>query len=112
MSVTTEVKALLKGGEFLVKESNPMDIFTPNDLNEEQQMILQATTNLLDAEVMPKHDLIEKQDPGLTEELLNKAGELGLLGLAIPEEYGGLGKDFNTNSLVVESFAKARSFTL
>jgi alkylation response protein AidB-like acyl-CoA dehydrogenase len=112
MSVATEVKSLLKGGEFLVKESNPMDIFTPNDLNEEQQMILQATVDFLDSEVMPKHELIEKQEPGLTEELLNKAGELGLLGLAIPEEYGGLGKDFNTNSLVVETFAKARSFTL
>jgi len=112
MSVATEVKSLLKGGEFLVKESNPMDIFTPNDLNEEQQMILQATVDFLDSEVMPKHEQIEKQEPGLTEELLNKAGELGLLGLAIPEEYGGLGKDFNTNSLVVETFAKARSFTL
>jgi alkylation response protein AidB-like acyl-CoA dehydrogenase len=112
MSVATEVKSLLKGGEFLVKESNPMDIFTPNDLNEEQQMILQATVDFLDNEVMPKHEYIEKQEPGLTEELLNKAGELGLLGLAIPEEFGGLGKDFNTNSLVVETFAKARSFTL
>lgn len=112
MSVTADVKALLKGGEFLVKESNPMDSFTPNDLNEEQQMILQATQDFIDAEVMPKHELIEKQEPGLTEELLNKAGELGLLGLAIPEEYGGMGKDFNTNSLVVETFARARSFTL
>jgi alkylation response protein AidB-like acyl-CoA dehydrogenase len=112
MSVTTDLKPLLKGGEFLVKESDPMDIFTPSDLNEEQKMILQATNDFLDNEVMPNHERIEKQEPGLTEELLMKAGELGLLSLAIPEEYGGLGKDFNTNSLVVEAFAKARSFTL
>lgn len=112
MSATTDVKNLLKGGEFLVKESDFMDIFTPEDLNEEQQMILSATNDFLDNEVLPNHERIEKQEPGLTEELLMKIGDLGLLGLAIPEEYGGLGKDYNTNSLVVEAMAKARSFTL
>lgn len=111
-TVSTDVKQLIKGGEFLIKDSDFNEVFTPGDLNEEQQMILQSTLDFLDTEVMPKHDLIEKQEPGVTEQLLNQAGDLGLLGLAIPEEYGGMGKDFNTNSLVVEAMAKARSFTL
>jgi alkylation response protein AidB-like acyl-CoA dehydrogenase len=108
----TEVKALLKGGEFIVKESNYQDTFTPEDLNEEQLMIIQSTESFIDSEIVPVYEQIEKQEPGLTESLLLKAGELGLLGLAIPEEYGGLGKDFNTNSLLIEYMAKARSFSL
>lgn len=113
MSATAEqIKSTLKGGEFLVKDTSFADVFIPEELNEEQQMILQATHDFLDREVMPRHEQIEHQEPGVTEELLMKIGELGLLGLAIPEEYGGLGKDFNTNSVVVESMAKARSFTL
>jgi hypothetical protein len=113
MSETTSaVKNLLKGGEFLVKESNYLDTFTPEDLNEEQQMIVDTVVSFVDAEVIPIYDKIETQEPGLTESLLEKAGELGLLGLAIPEEYGGMGKDFNTNSLLVENMAKARSFSL
>ena len=108
----TEVKNLLKGGEFLVKESNYNDTFTPEDLNEEQQMIIDTVVSFVDNEITPIYDRIEKQEPGLTESLLVKAGELGLLGLAIPEEYGGLGKDFNTNSLLIEYLSKSRSFSL
>ncbi|MDB5228449.1 MAG: hypothetical protein JWN78_2642 [Bacteroidota bacterium] len=108
----TEVKNLLKGGEFLVKDTNYQDAFTPEDLNEEQLMIIQSTESFIETEILPVYDKIEKQEPGLTESLLMKAGELGLLGLAIPEEYGGLGKDFNTNSLLIEYMAKARSFSL
>ena len=108
----SEVKNLLKGGEFLVKEMNYNDTFTPEDLNEEQQMIIDMVTSFIDTEILPVYDKIEKQEPGLTESLLLKAGELGLLGLAIPEEYGGSGKDFNTNSLLVENMARASSFSL
>ncbi|MCZ2392638.1 MAG: acyl-CoA dehydrogenase family protein [Chitinophagales bacterium] len=112
MSNTTEFKNLLRGAEFLIKESNFQDLFTPADLDEEQQMILQATNDFLDNEVMPKRDKIEVQEEGVTTTLLEQAGELGLLGLAVPEEFGGMGKDFNTNSIVVEAMARARSFTL
>ncbi|HRB92704.1 MAG TPA: acyl-CoA dehydrogenase family protein, partial [Chitinophagales bacterium] len=113
MSTTqTALKNLLQGGEFLVKESNFNETFTPEDLNEEQQMIIDTVVSFIDSEVLPVYDRIEKQEPGLTESLLVKAGELGLLGLAIPEEYGGMGKDFNTNSLLVEYMAKGRSFSL
>ncbi|MCO5231588.1 MAG: acyl-CoA dehydrogenase family protein [Chitinophagales bacterium] len=112
MSNTTEFKNLLRGGEFLIKESNFQDLFTPADLDEEQQMILQSTNDFLDNEIMPKRDRIEVQEEGVTTTLLEQAGELGLLGLAVPEEFGGMGKDFNTNSIVVEAMARARSFTL
>lgn len=112
MSDSNEAKNLLKGGEFLIKESNSQDVFTPSDLDEEQLMILQATNDFLDNEVMPKRDQIEVQEPGVTVSLLDQAGELGLLGLSIPEEFGGMGKDFNTNSIVGEAMARARSFTL
>lgn len=108
----TDVKNLLKGGEFLVKDMNFRDIFTPEDLNEEQLMIIQSTESFIDTEILPIYDQVERQEPGVTESLLLKAGELGLLGLAIPEEYGGMGKDFNTNSLLIEYMAKSRSFSL
>lgn len=111
-STETTVKNLLKGGEFLIKDMPFSDTFTPEDLNEEQKMIIDTTVSFIDTEVLPVYDRIEKQEPGLTESLLEKAGELGLLGLAIPEEYGGMGKDFNTNSLLVEYMAKSRSFSL
>ncbi|HUH74999.1 MAG TPA: acyl-CoA dehydrogenase family protein [Chitinophagales bacterium] len=112
METNTEIKSLLRGGEFLVKESKYQDIFTPSDLDEEQLMILQATNDFLDNEVMPKRDRIEVQEEGVTTSLLEQSGELGLLGMAVPEEFGGLGKDFNTNSIIVEAMARARSFTL
>jgi alkylation response protein AidB-like acyl-CoA dehydrogenase len=108
----TDLKNLLKGGEFLVKESSFQDVFTPEDLNEEQQMIVDTVVSFVDTEITPIYERIEHQEPGLTESLLMKAGELGLLGLAIPEEYGGMGKDFNTNSLLIEYLAKSRSFSL
>ncbi|MEZ5026236.1 MAG: acyl-CoA dehydrogenase family protein [Chitinophagales bacterium] len=108
----TEVKNLLKGGEFLVKTSNYIDTFTPEDLNEEQQMIIDTVVSFVENEIVPIYDKIETQEPGVAVSLLEKAGELGLLGLAIPEQYGGMGKDFNTNSLLVEYMARARSFSL
>ncbi len=105
-------KNLLKGGEFLVKDAVFSEVFTPEDLNEEQQMIIDTVVSFVDTEITPIYDRIEHQEPGLTESLLLKAGELGLLGLAIPEEYGGMGKDFNTNSLLIEYLSKSRSFSL
>src|SRR5687767_14143409 len=102
MSATAEaIKATLKGGEFLRKASRPEDIFIPEDFNEEQQMIIDTTREFVDKEILPVVERLEIQEPGLTESLLEKAGELGLLGMAIPEEYGGFGKDFNTNTAVL-----------
>ena len=112
MSTGATTKTLLKGGEFLIKETDFNDVFTPRDVNEEQNAIRQTAVDFLETEVLTKPHLANEVDLETTKVLLEKMGELGLLGLAIPEEYGGFGQDFNTNSIVVEAMAKARSFTL
>ncbi|MDX2002731.1 MAG: acyl-CoA dehydrogenase family protein [Chitinophagales bacterium] len=111
---TIEVKkaTALRGGEFIVKESNPADVFIREELNEEQQMIGQMCQDLIEAEIDPNLDRIDHQEEGLVPSLLDKAGELGILGMAIPEEYGGFGKDVNTNTLVTEVMGGAHSFAV
>jgi hypothetical protein len=89
---------LLNGGEFLIKEIDPESVFIPEDLTGEQ--VLNAARDFLEKEIWPKLDAIDKQEEGLTIRLLDKAGEMGLLGAAVPEEYGGLGEDFNTNTAI------------
>ncbi|MEZ5006522.1 MAG: acyl-CoA dehydrogenase family protein [Chitinophagales bacterium] len=110
--VLEDVKAHLKGGEFLVKESTQQDIFIKEELDEEQGMIYEMVQDFLKAEVLPVYGKLEKQEEGLTPALLEKAGELGLLGMAIPEEYGGFGKDFNTNSVVLDAMSLGKTFSL
>jgi len=113
MSITTAaVKSTLKGGEFLIKSSRMEDLFMPEDFNEEQRMIIDSTREFIDKEVLPVVERLEVLEPGLTESLLEKAGELGLLGMAIPEEYGGFGKDFNTNTAVLIEITRSGSFAL
>jgi alkylation response protein AidB-like acyl-CoA dehydrogenase len=112
MSTGASTKNLLKGGEFIVKETDFNDVFTPQDVSEEQEAIRQAAVDFLDTEVLKHPHLANEVDLELTKTLLEKIGDLGMLGLAIPEEYGGSGQDYNTNSIVVEAMAKARSFTL
>jgi len=103
-------KEVLKGGEFLVKEADPESIFIPEDLSEEQRMMADSAKEFVDKEIWPKLDAIDKQEPNLTTSLLEKAGELGLLGSAIPEEYGGLGEDFNSNTAISMEMGKSHSF--
>lgn len=113
MSTTTsQARHVLKGGEFLIKESHPGDVFTREELNEEQLMIQGMTNDFIEKEIYPNLDRIEKLEQGLTEALLHKAGELGLLGMAIPEEYGGFGKDFNTNTVMMETMSQSGSFSV
>jgi alkylation response protein AidB-like acyl-CoA dehydrogenase len=102
MSTATEKEQFLKGGEFIIRESNPEDIFIPEDFTEEQLMMAQATTDFVDKEIVPHKARFEKKDYAFTEELMKKAGELGLLGISVAEEYGGLGMDFNTSMLVCD----------
>mgnify|MGYP001365627177 CR=1 FL=1 len=98
--IKTEKQEALRGGEFLVKETNPNDIFTPEEWNEEQRMIEQMCYDFIKAELTPILDKIDSMsDPNLMPSLMEKAGELGLLGLSIPEEFGGLGVDFKTSML-------------
>src|SRR5277367_6090937 len=112
MSSSTEKAQSLKGAEWMVKESSPFETFIPEDYNEEQQMVKDMCAAFLDAEVLPIIDRIDKLEPGLMPSLIGKAGEQGLLGAAVPEEYGGLGKDFITATLVNEGLGGGFSFSV
>src|ERR1700743_2587815 len=96
MSASTEKNQALKGAEWLIKESSPFETFIPEDFNEEQQMVKDMCNAFLDAEVLPIINRIDALEPGLMPSLIKKAGDQGLLGAAVPEEYGGLGKGFIT----------------
>lgn len=106
-----EVNGPLKGGEFLIKESDS-NIFTPEDWSEEDRMIQESCTEFLKKEVHPNLDRIDSMEEGLMPSLLEKAGELGLLGISNPEEYGGFGKGFNTSMLVAEASGSGYSFSV
>jgi alkylation response protein AidB-like acyl-CoA dehydrogenase len=112
MSASTEKAKALKGAEWLIKESSPFETFIPEDFNEEQQMVKDMCNAFLDAEVLPVLERIDKLEPGLMPSLIQKAGEQGLLGAAVPEEYGGLGKDFITATLVNEGLGGGFSFSV
>src|SRR5580693_1094130 len=112
MSASTEKKQALKGAEWLIKESSPFETFIPEDFNEEQQMVKDMCAAFLDSEVLPVIERIDKLEPGLMPSLIQKAGDQGLLGAAVPEEYGGLGKDFITATLVNEGLGGGFSFSV
>ncbi len=111
MSTTNKTKAL-QGGEFLIRESEARDIFIPEEFNEEQRMMAQSAEDFLAQEVHPHLDRIDALEEGLMPGLLDKAGELGLLSVSVPEEYGGFGKDFLTNMLVTEVTGAGHSFSV
>jgi alkylation response protein AidB-like acyl-CoA dehydrogenase len=112
--MATEVKTNepLKGGEWLVKESAAFNTFIPEEFNEEQLMVKEMCGAFLQAEVFNQLDKIDSLEPGLMPSLLQKAGEQGLLGASIPEQYGGLGKDFITATLVNEALGGGHSFSV
>lgn len=95
-------KAFLKGGEFLVRAVGADEVFIPEEFSEEQRMMAEATSDFIEKEVAPHRERFENKDYAFTEEIMKKAGELGLLGITVPEEYGGLGMDFNTSMLVCD----------
>jgi alkylation response protein AidB-like acyl-CoA dehydrogenase len=100
----------LKGGEFIIKQTNAQDIFIPEDFSEEQRMMAETAQQFVQTEVMPLVERLDNHEEGLMENLMKKAGELGLFGVAIPEEYGGLDMDFNSSLLVTESVGSGHSF--
>ena len=102
----------LKGGEFLIRETDAKDVFIPEEWNEEQLMIAQTCRDFLAQHVDPNLNRIDAQEEGLMVELLQKAGELGLLGISVPEEYGGFGKDFTTSMLATEVIGAGHSFAV
>src|SRR5882757_5028179 len=111
--MSTEIKsAAMKGGEFLIKETNAQDVFIPENWSEEQLMIAATCDNFLEQEVYSNLDRIDSQEEGLMQSLLDKAGQLGLLGVSVPEQYGGFGKDFPTGMLVTEALGAGHSFSV
>ena len=108
----SEKKKTIKGGEFLIKDTDSQDIFIPENWNEEQKMIAQTCQDFLDQEVFPHLDRIDDLEEGLMPSLLEKAGELGLLGITIPEKFGGFGKDFVTGMLSTEITGAGYSFAV
>ncbi|HEY0739824.1 MAG TPA: acyl-CoA dehydrogenase family protein [Chryseosolibacter sp.] len=110
MATATETKNAIRGGEFLIRETEAHEIFIPEDFNEEQKMIEQQCKDFLAKEVFNRLDEIDSmKDPKLMPSLLDKAGELGLLGTSVPTEYGGFGMDFNTTMLVAEVIGAGHS---
>jgi len=112
MSTDVKKSAALKGGEWLVKKSSPLETFIPEDFTEEQKMIRDMCDQFLDMEVMPILDRIDNMEQGLMKSLLTKAGEQGLLSVSFPEEYGGLGKDFITSTIVNDYLGAGHSFSV
>ena len=110
---TIDKKHAMKGGEFLIRETKAEEIFIPEEWSEEQKMIAQTCRDFLNSEVLPKLDELDAmKSPELMPSLLNKAGELGLLGASVPEQYGGFGMDFNTAMLIAEELGKGHSFAV
>lgn len=104
--------SVLKGGEFLIKETDCNDVFIPEEFNEEQTMIAQMCKDFIDQEVIPNLDRIDSMEDGLMPSLLDKAGELGLLSMSIPEELGGMGSDFITSMITTENTGSGHSFAV
>lgn len=103
----------LKGGEFLIKDVQPEDTFIPEEINEEQEMIREMVLDFINAEILPNREKIEKQKDNITAVLLEKMSELGLLGTHMPEAYGGMALDNNTNTLICDTLGGAGgSFTV
>lgn len=103
---------VFKGGAFLVEDLTGEDIITPEDFTEEHQMIAKTTEDFISSEVLPKLDQLENHEFEHSVELLKKAGELGLLGVDVPEEYGGLALDKISSSLITERFSRAGGFSI
>ena len=107
MSTETKNEDLLRGGQFLVKETKCEDVFTLEDLSEEQRMMRDSTKEFVDRELWAHWERFEKKDYAYTEACMRKAGELGLLSVAVPEAYGGMGMGFVSTMLVCDYISGA-----
>ncbi|MEZ5084464.1 MAG: acyl-CoA dehydrogenase family protein [Bacteroidales bacterium] len=106
------MKEIIKGGEFLVKETEAKDVFIPEEFDEEQIMIAQTCEDFLETEIFPNLGRIDAQEPGLMRSMLQKAGELGLLGISVPEEYEGFEQSFVTSMLASAAMGAGYSFSV
>ena len=105
-------KAALKGGEFLIKNVNYEDVFIPEEFDEEQQMIVETCSDFIKSQVEPYFDDLDNHKEGLMPQLLKQAGELGLLGVSVPEDYDGFEQSFLTNMRVNETMGSGYSFSV
>jgi alkylation response protein AidB-like acyl-CoA dehydrogenase len=110
MAVTA--KDIIPGGSFLIRDTPPQEVFTPEDLSDEQKMMGKVTREFVEADVKPKAEQIEHQDWDLTVKLFRKAGELGLLSVDLPTKYGGLGLDLITSVVIAERLIEGGSFAI
>jgi len=112
MSVIANEKSAIKGGEFIVRETNAQEVFIPEEFTEEQKMMAQACQDFIDTEITPNVEEIDgMKNPDIVPNIFKKAGELGLLGISVPEQYGGLGMSFNTGMLIADIVGAAGSFS-
>jgi alkylation response protein AidB-like acyl-CoA dehydrogenase len=102
----------IKGGEFIIRKTNTSDVFTPEEWTEEHRMIAQMCDDFISQEILPNVERIDKMEEGLMPSILEKAGELGLLGLSVPEDLGGMGVDFKTSLLATEHLGHGYSFSV
>ncbi|MCB2219179.1 MAG: acyl-CoA dehydrogenase family protein [Bacteroidetes bacterium] len=107
-----DTENLIKGGEFLIKETDANDVFIPEEFDEEQLMIAQTCDDFLETEIFPILDRIDAQEPGLMRSLIQKAGELGLLGISVPEQYEGFEQSFVTSMLASAAMGAGYSFSV
>jgi alkylation response protein AidB-like acyl-CoA dehydrogenase len=112
MPDTIKESAILKGGEFIIKDSTVESTFIPEDANEEQLMITEMTRDFMESEIWPVLEKIEKQEAGVSTGLMEKMGALGLLGAHMPEDFGGMALDENTNTLIADAIGPAGPFTV
>jgi alkylation response protein AidB-like acyl-CoA dehydrogenase len=108
--MTSTAKNAIKGGSFLIEDRTPAEVFTPEDINEEQRMFAATAEEFLRKEVLPREDRIYAKDYAVHRQLMQMAGELGLLSIDIPEAYGGLGLSKVSSAVVGEQFALQASF--
>src|SRR5437016_3074537 len=107
-----EIAEIKKGGSFLIEESSPADVFAPEDFSEEQTMIRDMTEQFVEDEVLPQQEQIEHKDWNVTVSLLKRCGELGLLGIEVPQKYGGENLDKVSAMIVAEKLGRAASFAV
>ena len=102
----------LKGGEYIIRDVHFSEVFIPEEWNEEQKMIADMCDDFIQQEVLPYVDRTDTMEDGLMESIMLKAGELGLLGLSVPEYLGGMGVDFKTSLLATEHLGAGYSFSV
>ncbi len=110
--MSDNTKKPIKGGEFIIRDTAPSEIFIPENWTEEQLMIADMCKDFINAEILPNLERIDNMEEGLMPSLIEKAGALGLVGMSVPEELGGMGVDFKTSLLTTEKLAHGFSFSV